>query len=108
MIRDCKKLALNFNHGEALPVLLLFQINRLGKDDADKAEGVYKMKALAYSNECLISGTLVKTAKGLEAIETLSPGDRVWSRSGWKKVLRVLDNGIRDYGVGSDQGRTYP
>lgn len=61
VIRDTKKLALNFNHGEAVPILLLFQINRAGKDEADKAEGRYKAKALAYANEAERSADVITT-----------------------------------------------
>lgn len=61
VIRDTKKLALNFNHGEAIPILLLFQINRQGKDEADKAEGRYKAKALAYANEAERSADVIST-----------------------------------------------
>lgn len=62
VIRDSKKLALNFNHGESIPVLLLFQINRDGKAEADKNDGVYKsMKALAYANEAERSADVVST-----------------------------------------------
>lgn len=61
VIRDTKKLALNFNHGEAVPILLLFQINRQGKDEADKAEGKYRAKALAYANEAERSADVITT-----------------------------------------------
>ncbi len=61
VIRDTKKLALNFNHGEAVPILLLFQINRAGKDEADKSEGKYKAKALAYANEAERSADVITT-----------------------------------------------
>lgn len=61
VIRDTKKLALNFNHGEAVAILMLFQINRQGKEEADKADGIYKLKALAYANECERSADVVST-----------------------------------------------
>lgn len=61
VIRDCKKLALQFNQGEGLPVLLLFQINRQGKDEAEKAQGRYKLKALSYANEAERSADVVAT-----------------------------------------------
>lgn len=96
VIRDAKKLALHFNHGEKVPVLLLFQINREGKDYADKNEGRYKLRALAYANECVVEGTLVKTNVGLIPIEEVRPGEhRVWSSSGWKPVLHHFDQGLR-------------
>ena len=61
VIRDCKKLAMHFNHGEGVPVLLLYQINRDGKDYADKNEGKYKMRALSYANECERSADVITT-----------------------------------------------
>ena len=61
VLKDSKKLALHFNSGEGLPVLMLFQINREGKDAADKAEGKYKMRALSYANEAERSADVVST-----------------------------------------------
>jgi len=61
VIRDFKKLALHFNHGESIPLLLLFQINRQGKDEANKNEGRYEMKALAYANEAERSADIITT-----------------------------------------------
>jgi len=61
VIRDAKKLALQFNHGQKIPVLLLFQINRDGKDSADKSEGRYKLRALSYANEAERSADIVTT-----------------------------------------------
>ena len=96
VIRDAKKLALQFNHGEGIPVLLLFQINRDGKDYADKNNGEYKMRALSYSNECLAEGTLVRTTSGLVPIQDVQPGvHQVWSSTGWKDVSAHFDQGSR-------------
>lgn len=61
VLRDSKKMALHFNHGEKVPILLLFQINREGKDYADKNEGRYKLRALSYANEAERSADLVTT-----------------------------------------------
>lgn len=61
VVRDAKRLALHFNHREGLPVLLLFQINRQGKDDAEKAEGEYKMKAITYANEVEKTADVITT-----------------------------------------------
>jgi replicative DNA helicase len=61
IVRDCKKLALHFNQGEKIPVLLLFQINRNGKDEADKNGGIYKPSALTYANECEKSADVITT-----------------------------------------------
>jgi intein/homing endonuclease len=95
VLRDAKRLALHFNHGEKVPVLLLFQINRDGKDYADKMEGRYKLRALSYANECLAEGTLIHTDKGLVPIQEVPVGARVWSSTGEKCVLSNLDNGVR-------------
>jgi replicative DNA helicase len=51
IVRDAKRFAMQFNHNEGIPVCLLWQINREGKDDADKNDGLYKAKALTYANE---------------------------------------------------------
>jgi len=61
VLRDGKKLALHFNGGEGIPLLMLFQINRDGKDQADKADGVYKMRALSYANEAERSADVITT-----------------------------------------------
>lgn len=61
VIRDAKKLALQFNHGEGIPVLLLFQINRQGKEMADKNNGQFKMSALSYANESERSADVITT-----------------------------------------------
>ncbi len=61
IVRGAKKLALHFNHGEKVPVLMLFQINRQGKEDADKNEGRYKASAIAYANEVEKSADVITT-----------------------------------------------
>lgn len=61
VMRSSKNLALHFNKGEGVPVLLLFQINRQGKLAADKNEGVYTLDALSYANEAERSADYVTT-----------------------------------------------
>ena len=61
IIRDTKKFCLHFNHGEKIPTLLLFQINRNGKEEAVKNQGRYKMSALAYANEVEKSADVITT-----------------------------------------------
>ena len=51
VVRDAKHWALQFNHGEKLPILMLFQINRQGHDEAVKNGGIYKMTAISYANQ---------------------------------------------------------
>jgi replicative DNA helicase len=67
VIVDAKLLALHFNGGTGLPVLLLHQINRQGKDAADKQEGtekegVYRFSNLSYANEAERSADYVTTS----------------------------------------------
>jgi replicative DNA helicase len=62
VIRDAKKLALHFNQGVGMAVLLLFQINRQGKDDADKNDGRYRLRALSHANEAERSADVVTTS----------------------------------------------
>lgn len=61
MVRDMKMMALHFNHGEKVPVLMLFQINRQGKLEAEKNEGRYRIDALTYSNEVEKSADIITT-----------------------------------------------
>lgn len=61
IVRDSKRLALSFNNGERIPLLGLLQINRSGKDEAAKNDGVYKMQALADSNEAERSADVITT-----------------------------------------------
>jgi replicative DNA helicase len=61
VVRDIKALALQFNHGERIPILLLWQINRDGKDAADKDGGKYKLRALTYANEAEKSADVITT-----------------------------------------------
>jgi replicative DNA helicase len=61
VINDSKRLALNFDHNNGVAVLMLFQINRMGKDEADKNEGVYRMRALTYANSCEKTADIITT-----------------------------------------------
>jgi len=61
VIRDAKRFALHFNQREGVPVLLLWQINRDGKNAADKNDGVYKAKALTYANEVEKTADVITT-----------------------------------------------
>ena len=62
VLRDAKKFALHFNGGEGLPVCMLFQINREGRDYAEKNEGKYKMRHLSYANEAERSADGISTS----------------------------------------------
>jgi hypothetical protein len=95
VIRDLKRLAMSFNRGMGIAVVCLFQISREGYRSAEKNGGRYNLTHLSYANECLVRGTSILTDEGLLPIETVKPGMRVWSRSGWKPVLDFFDQGVR-------------
>jgi hypothetical protein len=61
ILRDSKRLSLTFNQGERIAVLGLLQINRNGKLEAEKNDGVYKMQALADANEAERSSDVITT-----------------------------------------------
>lgn len=61
VLSDAKLLAMHFNGGEGVPLLMLFQLSRQGKDEADKSDGKYKLKALSYANEAERSADYVTT-----------------------------------------------
>lgn len=67
VLRDTKKMALHFNGGEGIPVCVLFQVNRQGKEQVDKLtgtddEGKYSMSHLAYANEAERSADYITTS----------------------------------------------
>lgn len=67
VLRDTKKMALHFNGGEGIPICVLFQVNRQGKEAVDKlsgtdAEGKYSMTHLAYANEAERSADYITTS----------------------------------------------
>jgi len=51
VVRRLKELALTFGGGEGAVVINAHQINRKGKEEADKQGGIYTISALAYANE---------------------------------------------------------
>ncbi len=61
VVRDAKRFAMRFNNNEGIPVLLLWQINRDGKEEADKNDGEYKLKAFTYANEVEKTADVVTT-----------------------------------------------
>ena len=61
VITDAKRFALNFDNNNGVPVVMLFQINRTGKTEADKNEGVYKMNALTYANNAEKTADVITT-----------------------------------------------
>jgi replicative DNA helicase len=67
VLRDTKKMALHFNGGEGIPICVLFQVNRQGKESVDKLsgtedEGRYSMSHLAYANEAERSADYITTS----------------------------------------------
>ncbi len=70
VIRDAKKMALGFNRGEGIPVVVLFQINRQGFAQANKLKEKggtprYDLTSLSYANEAERSADVV-TASWLD------------------------------------------
>lgn len=68
VIRDAKRLAMNFNRGAGIPVVGLFQISREGFKAAEKSTeksdgtynlGPYNLTHLSYANECERSSDIV-------------------------------------------------
>lgn len=59
IIRNAKSLAMNFSGGDGVALVGLHQINREGKDHADKNEGRYRLQALADSNEAERSSDVI-------------------------------------------------
>jgi hypothetical protein len=71
VLRDLKRLAMNFNRGAGMPVVNLFQISREGFKAAEKAaekasanggnylNGPYNLTHLSYANECERSSDIV-------------------------------------------------
>jgi hypothetical protein len=68
VIRDMKRLAMNFNRGAGMAVISLFQISREGYKAAEKAaeksngtysQGPYNLTHLSYANECERSSDIV-------------------------------------------------
>lgn len=119
VIRDCKKMAMGFNKGMGMAVVILFQISREGYKAALKARGldrepgrepkngqpakparapsmyVYNLSHLSYANECLVGDTPVTTTRGTLPIQDVQEGDQVWSSTGWKTVLDTFDQGTQ-------------
>lgn len=60
-IRALKQLALSFNDGEGLPILLLHQINREGRKAAERQDGKYGLYNLSYAHEAERSADVVTT-----------------------------------------------
>ena len=108
VIRDMKKLALGFNKGMGMAVVLLFQISREGFKAAEKGGGRYNLTHLSYSNECLPGNCLITGSGGLVPVVSIRPGDRVWSRSGWKDVKDTFEQGVKPvWEVTTDQGSRF-
>ena len=59
ILREAKQFALNFREGDGIPLVALHQMNRDGKEDADKNDGRYKLQALADANEAERSSDVI-------------------------------------------------
>lgn len=104
VVRDLKKLSMNFNMGQGVAVVGLAQVNRDGLKTALKRKektgtASFDLTNLAYANElekCVAAGTKVPTHRGTLPIEDVLVGDKVWSSSGWKEVRNKWDNGEQE------------
>ncbi len=61
IFREAKELALFFNRGNKVPVILLHQVNREGLKAAQKSNGALELTALSYANEAERSADVVTT-----------------------------------------------
>lgn len=105
VMRDLKRLAMGFHRGDGMAVVTFFQISREGFKAAEKmAEksngtyatgGPYNLTHLSYANECVVGGTLCRTRGGLRRIDSIRPGEEVWSSTGWKEVRAFFDQGVK-------------
>lgn len=59
VLRDLKKLSMNFNRGMGIGVVGLFQISREGFKSAEKNDGRYNLTHLSYANEAERSSDIV-------------------------------------------------
>lgn len=62
VMRDLKRLAMNFNRGGGMAVVALFQINREGFKSAEKNGGNYNLTHLSYANEAERSSDVVTSS----------------------------------------------
>lgn len=59
VLRDLKRLSMNFNKGLGLAIVGLFQISREGFKSAEKNDGRYNLTHLSYANEAERSSDIV-------------------------------------------------
>lgn len=62
VMRDLKRMAMNFNRGSGMAVLALFQINREGFKAAEKNGGNYNLTHPSYANEAERSSDIVTSS----------------------------------------------
>jgi hypothetical protein len=48
-----------------------------------------------HDDQCFATGTKILSDRGDVPIESLRPGDRVWTRKGLRRVLKLWRNGVR-------------
>lgn len=104
VLRDSKKFALHFNHGEGVPTLMLFQTNRDGLSDADKNDGIYKMRALSWASEAERSADVVTTTY----LDDQLPGGGTYRKNNQTKIgnLKNRDNPLFDPFMATVQFKT--
>lgn len=66
IIKALKQLALSFDGGKGIPVVLLHQINREGRKSAEKANGKYSLVNLSFAHEAERSADVVTTSYSSE------------------------------------------
>jgi len=72
VVRDAKRLAMNFRNGLGMAVVGLFQISREGFKSAEKNEGRYNLTHLSYANEAERSSDIVTTSYLDDALKKMS------------------------------------
>jgi hypothetical protein len=122
VLRDCKRLAMNFNRGEGMAVCCLFQISREGYKSAMKKgekdpekRGEYDLTHLSYANEAERSSDIVtatwidddlrkESMVKFQCLKTRDSGgfDRFSASVDWK-IRRIKTLDTASYGVDVQQ-----
>lgn len=59
LIKEAKQYTLHFNDGLGMRLISAYQMNRKGKEQADKNNGEYRLDALSYANEAERSADVI-------------------------------------------------
>lgn len=63
--------------------------------DKDKNDNWLNVPIDRYNHACFVGETLITTDKGQVRIDQIKAGDKVLTSQGYKRVLNVFDNGIK-------------